>query len=121
MIKLGLASVVEERDPLGIPCPARNHIGNDIFPPVTQHSHQTLQICEILLHLLDGNQIEVIDDFCDVLNGFIEPTPKHRIAAEFTNVPTCKEQSLFDGTWRNLFAQSPAQGQKARGNPLLSV
>ncbi len=32
----------------------------------------------------------MIDDFCDVLDGFIHPTPEHRIAPKFANVPACQ-------------------------------
>src|SRR6202023_3895536 len=99
----------------------RRDIGDDVVPPAAQQLHQPLQIAEVLVHLLDGNEVEVADDFRDVQQRLIQPPAALLVATELAQVPGGQQDAARHVALGQVVVQPCAKPQQPVSNITCSV
>ena len=66
-----LARVIKEPGPFFVSARPRGNVGEKNFPPAAEDLFQPIEVGEIVTDFLDGDQIELANDFRDVIKRFV--------------------------------------------------
>ena len=111
--ELDLVGIVDESHGLVAAGRTFDTVRHDIGPVVAQDGQHALQTVDFLgVQLLDHHDVEVVDDFRDIVQTLLEP-----VLAELTDVPGREQERLRRRLLRDLGLQLLAQFQQPFDHP----